>query len=125
MMPMPLCNLDSSGEEINAILIDSAVYLCLEKRWFTRPGKWFHQKRRREVAGGIEMMDIGLPELLIIAVLVILLFGVGRIGKVGGELGRGIREFRSALKEGEPGEQTPTPATSAPAAPASENKPVA
>lgn len=59
-------------------------------------------------------MDIGVPELLIIAVLVILLFGVGRIGKVGGELGRGIREFRSALREGE-GEVT----SSAPVAPVS------
>ena len=47
-------------------------------------------------------MDLGVPELLIIAVLIILLFGVGRIGKVGGELGKGIREFRTAVKEDTP-----------------------
>ncbi len=61
-------------------------------------------------------MDIGVPELLIIAVLVILLFGVGRIGKVGGELGRGIREFRSALREGESESTSSVPASDAAAA---------
>jgi sec-independent protein translocase protein TatA len=54
------------------------------------------------------MLDIGLPEILIIALLIVLLFGVGRIGKVGGELGRGIREFRSALREGETTGETGT-----------------
>jgi sec-independent protein translocase protein TatA len=57
-------------------------------------------------------MDLGVPELLIIAVLIILLFGVGRIGKVGGELGKGIREFRTAVKEDTPADtaQKATPA---------------
>lgn len=41
---------------------------------------------------------IGVPELLIILVIIILLFGVGRIGKVAGELGSGIRSFREGLK---------------------------
>ena len=41
---------------------------------------------------------IGVPELMIILVIVILLFGVGRIGKVAGELGSGIRAFRDGLK---------------------------
>ena len=40
----------------------------------------------------------GVPELLIILALVILLFGVGRIGKIAGELGKGIRSFREGLK---------------------------
>jgi sec-independent protein translocase protein TatA len=38
-------------------------------------------------------------ELLIILVIVLLVFGVGRIGKLGGELGKGIREFRKGVKE--------------------------
>ncbi|MCL5995236.1 MAG: twin-arginine translocase TatA/TatE family subunit [Chloroflexi bacterium] len=46
-------------------------------------------------------MQLGLPEIAIIAVVIILLFGIGRIGKVGGELGKGIREFRTAIREDE------------------------
>jgi len=49
--------------------------------------------------------DFGAPELLIILVIVLLLFGPGRIGKIAGELGKGIRSFRDGLssekKEGE------------------------
>ena len=43
-------------------------------------------------------MRIGVPELLLILVIVILLFGVGRIGKIAGEIGSGIRNFREGLK---------------------------
>jgi len=42
-------------------------------------------------------MNLGTPELLIILVIIILLFGVGRIGKISGELGKGIRNFREGL----------------------------
>lgn len=44
------------------------------------------------------MMRLGPTELIIILVIVILLFGVGRIGKISGELGQGIRSFREGLK---------------------------
>ena len=43
---------------------------------------------------------LGLPhgaEWIIILVIVLLLFGPGRIGKIAGELGRGIRSFREGL----------------------------
>ena len=50
------------------------------------------------------LRDFGLPELLIILVLVILLFGVGRISKVAGELGKGIRSFKNGIS-GKSGEQ--------------------
>ncbi|MDA1330120.1 MAG: twin-arginine translocase TatA/TatE family subunit [Chloroflexi bacterium] len=39
----------------------------------------------------------GGPELIIILVIVVILFGVGRLGKIGGELGSGIRAFRKGL----------------------------
>jgi sec-independent protein translocase protein TatA len=42
--------------------------------------------------------SLGPTELIIILVIVILLFGVGRIGKIAGELGGGMRAFRDALK---------------------------
>ena len=42
-------------------------------------------------------MGLGVPELLILALIVVLLFGVGRISKISGELGRSIRTFREGL----------------------------
>ena len=44
------------------------------------------------------MFRLGPLELVIILVIVILLFGVGRIGKIAGELGSGIRAFRNGLQ---------------------------
>jgi sec-independent protein translocase protein TatA len=42
-------------------------------------------------------MDIGIPELAIILVVVLLIFGPGRIAKVAGELGSSIRNFREVF----------------------------
>ena len=38
--------------------------------------------------------NFGLPELLIVLVIILLIFGIGRISKIAGELGSGIRAFR-------------------------------
>jgi sec-independent protein translocase protein TatA len=46
---------------------------------------------------GIMFGDLGVPELLIVLVIILLLFGPGRIGKMAGELGKGIRNFRDSL----------------------------
>jgi len=43
-------------------------------------------------------MNLGTTELIIILVVVLLLFGAGRISKVAGELGKGIYAFRSGLQ---------------------------
>jgi len=42
----------------------------------------------------------GGMELIIILVIVLLLFGVGRVGKIGGELGSAVANFRKGLQEG-------------------------
>lgn len=42
------------------------------------------------------MPSLGPPELLIILVIVIIVFGVGRLPEVGGALGKAIREFRQS-----------------------------
>ena len=44
------------------------------------------------------LRSFGGPELLILLVIVLLIFGVGRISKIGKELGSGIRSFREGLK---------------------------
>jgi sec-independent protein translocase protein TatA len=43
------------------------------------------------------MFKLGGMEWIIILVIVILLFGPGRIGKIAGELGRSIKSFREGL----------------------------
>jgi sec-independent protein translocase protein TatA len=40
------------------------------------------------------MPQLGVPELLIIMVIIILVFGVGKLPQIGKALGQGIREFR-------------------------------
>ena len=48
--------------------------------------------------------SIGLPELLIVLVIIIIIFGVGKLPEIGGALGKGIREFRRA-QEGLPSQE--------------------
>jgi sec-independent protein translocase protein TatA len=45
------------------------------------------------------MANIRGWELIIILVIVLLLFGPGRLSRIAGEIGRGIREFRSGIKD--------------------------
>jgi len=46
------------------------------------------------------MPSLGPPELLIILVIVLLLFGVGRVSKIGGEMGSAVANFRKGMAEG-------------------------
>ncbi len=45
--------------------------------------------------------SLGPAELVIILAIVVVLFGASRIGDIGGSIGRGIREFRREVKDGE------------------------
>jgi sec-independent protein translocase protein TatA len=45
------------------------------------------------------MPQIGLPELLIILLIIVIIFGVGRLPEVGAALGKSMREFRKASQE--------------------------
>ena len=47
------------------------------------------------------MPHFNLPELIIVLIIVVVLFGAGRVSKLGGELGTAIREFRKGLNDGE------------------------
>lgn len=46
-------------------------------------------------------MQLGAPELILILVIVVVLFGVGRISKISGEIGSSIRSFREGLQGGD------------------------
>src|SRR5438552_10925966 len=56
---------------------------------------------------GSAMPNLGAPELIIVLAIVVVLFGASRIPEIMGGMGKGIREFRKAAREGE--EQRPTP----------------
>ena len=43
-------------------------------------------------------MHFNPVELIIILLIVVVLFGAGRVGKLGGELGTAVREFRRGLQ---------------------------
>jgi sec-independent protein translocase protein TatA len=51
------------------------------------------QKKEQNMLAGV-----GLAEILIVALVVLLVFGVGRITKIAGELGSGVHAFRKGLK---------------------------
>lgn len=44
------------------------------------------------------MAGLGPTELIIILVIVVVLFGVGRISRIAGEMGSGIRSFKEGLQ---------------------------
>ena len=59
-------------------------------------------------------MDLGAPEILIILVIVLVLFGSTKIPKLARSLGEASKEFRKGIEEGNAAD----PAAAAPAAPA-------
>jgi sec-independent protein translocase protein TatA len=46
--------------------------------------------------------ELGAPELLIILVIVVLVFGGSRVAELGGSLGKGIKEFKKGMRDDDP-----------------------
>lgn len=46
------------------------------------------------------MGSIGLPEMIVILLIVILIFGASRLPDIGRGIGRGIRNFKDAVRDG-------------------------
>jgi sec-independent protein translocase protein TatA len=69
---------------------------------------WFVTEDNMRIGG------LGPTELLLILLVILLLFGASRLADVGSSLGKGIREFRKAVREDEempaqePAEKAPT-----------------
>ena len=55
----------------------------------------------------LTMFGLGIGELLIILVIVLVIFGAGKLPDIGEGLGRGIRNFRKAVKSPDEIDVTP------------------
>lgn len=53
------------------------------------------------------MGSFGIPELLIILVIIIVIFGANRLPEIGRGIGKGIRNFKDATKDGSEGPEKP------------------
>jgi TatA/E family protein of Tat protein translocase len=47
------------------------------------------------------MMGIGFPELMIILIIIMIIFGAGKLPEIGNAFGRSIKNFKSSMKEAE------------------------
>ncbi len=47
------------------------------------------------------MGSLGIPELIIILLIILLLFGASRLPEIGRGIGKGIKNFKTATKDGE------------------------
>lgn len=53
------------------------------------------------------MFGIGMPELLVILVIILVLFGAGKLPEIGGAIGKGIKNFKKATREPDEIDVTP------------------
>jgi sec-independent protein translocase protein TatA len=47
------------------------------------------------------MMGIGFPELMIILVIIMIIFGAGKLPEIGSAFGNSIKNFKKSMKEAE------------------------
>lgn len=57
------------------------------------------------------MMGIGFPELMIILVIIMIIFGAGKLPEIGSAFGNSIRNFKKSMKEAEENTEELTEAT--------------
>ena len=54
------------------------------------------------------MMGIGFPELMIILVIIMIIFGAGKLPEIGNAFGKSIKNFKKSMKEAEEDDATDT-----------------
>ena len=52
------------------------------------------------------MMGIGFPELMVILIIIMIIFGAGKLPEIGSAFGRSIKNFKSSMKEAQEEEET-------------------
>ena len=52
------------------------------------------------------MFGIGMPELIIILVIILIIFGAGKLPEIGGAVGKGIKNFKKSFQDQEEVEDT-------------------
>lgn len=45
------------------------------------------------------MFGLGMPELIIILVIIVIIFGAGKLPEIGAGIGKGIKNFKDATKD--------------------------
>lgn len=68
------------------------------------------------------MMGIGFPELMVILIIIMIIFGAGKLPEIGSAFGRSIKNFKTSMKEAEEGDETATVEEGAQAAQVEEGK---
>lgn len=53
------------------------------------------------------MFGLGMPELMVILVIVLIIFGAGKLPEIGGAIGKGIKNFKKSIRESDEIEVTP------------------
>jgi sec-independent protein translocase protein TatA len=53
------------------------------------------------------MFGLGMPELVIIMVIVLIIFGAGRLSEIGGAIGKGIKNFKKSVNDPDEIDVTP------------------
>jgi sec-independent protein translocase protein TatA len=89
------------GDRVDASRICGVFHAGLPVRPWVYALSGFIKKCAGETPGQrleVDMFGIGMPELLIILVIILIIFGAGKLPEIGAGIGQGIRNFKKATK---------------------------